>query len=134
MSKRYKIVFAIRFFGYLLFFSGLFGAIFLLGPLIQVEFGYNLDKAKGVKRTVATLPSPTPAPSGPATAPVSNAPATGGESFGNVQASENVIVPVSTDFGIVIEKIDANAKVIADVDPANEAKYTADLNEGVAEA
>lgn len=122
MTKRYKIVLLIRFFGYLFFFSGLFGAIFLLGPLIQVELGYNLDKAKGIKRTVAALPSHGVKQGGAA------------ESFGNVQPSENVIVPISTDFGIVIEKINANARIIANVDPANESQYIAALKEGVAEA
>lgn len=129
MSKRYKIVFLVRFLGYFLFFCGMFGGIFLLGPLIQVEFGYNLDKAKGIKRTVQVLPSKTPSPS---SSPASSA--LPGQGFGDVQPSENVIVPVSTDFGIVIEKINANAKIVANVDPASESQYTKALQEGVAEA
>ncbi len=104
-----------------------------MGPLVQVEFGYNLDKAKGIKRVVEVLPTPTPLPSGPSSLPGATNPPSG-ESFGNVQPSENVIVPVSTSFGIVIEKINANARIIADVDPASEAQYSAALKEGVAEA
>ena len=34
----------------------------------------------------------------------------------------------------MIEKINANAKIVAQVDPANEAAYTAALKEGIAEA
>lgn len=44
------------------------------------------------------------------------------------------IVPKSTDFGIVIEKIDANAKIISNVDPNNEKEYMAALSEGIAQA
>src|SRR3990167_4322571 len=41
---------------------------------------------------------------------------------------------VSTDFGIVIEKINANAKVVANVDPGDERAYTQALTQGVAAA
>lgn len=47
---------------------------------------------------------------------------------------EDVIVPVSTEYGIVIEKIKANAKVVPSVNPASEAQYSKALKEGVAEA
>jgi len=45
-----------------------------------------------------------------------------------------IITPVSTDFGIVIEKINANARVIPNVDPGVEAVYTEALSKGVAHA
>src|SRR5688500_10830695 len=114
MSNKFKIVFFIRFLGYFLFLIGCFGVVFILGPLLQVEFGYKLDRAMGVKRVVADIPivSPTPAPSvetdvesTPQPTPVPT-PATPG--FESVSASENVIQPVSTEYGIVIEKINAN--------------------------
>ncbi len=124
MSKRYKIIFAIRFGGYFLFFSGLVAIVFLLGPLIQAEIKYRTDRTLGVKRTVANInPSPSP-----------NADGTPTESFGNIKAQENEIVPVSTEFGIVIEKIDANAKIVANVNPASEKEYTKALQQGVAQA
>lgn len=124
MSKHYKIVFLIRFLGYFLFISGIFGLVFMLGPLFQVEIGYRIDKAFGVKRTVANPPpSDQPTPTG--------TPAPG---FEAIAVAEDVIVPLSTDYGIVIEKINANAKVIAGVNPGNEAAYTAALKKGVAEA
>ncbi len=44
------------------------------------------------------------------------------------------ITPVDTSFGIVIEKIGANAKVIANVDPFNSKEYQAALSHGVAHA
>ena len=55
--------------------------------------------------------------------------------FGGLLAGgSEIITPVSTDFGIVIEKINANAKVVPDVDPSNESGYTYALSIGVAHA
>lgn len=42
--------------------------------------------------------------------------------------------PIDTDFGIVIPKIGANAKVIADVNPFNSNEYQRALAQGVAHA
>ncbi len=60
--------------------------------------------------------------------------ASAGVGFSAVKSNVNIIKPVSTDYGIVIEKINANAKVVADVDPSNEKQYTKALGEGVAES
>lgn len=45
-----------------------------------------------------------------------------------------IIKPISTDFGIVIPKIGANAKVIDNVDPFNSREYQLALTKGVAHA
>lgn len=56
-------------------------------------------------------------------------------SFGSlITGQASTITPISTDFGIVIEKINANAKVIPDVDPASQSEYTTALSQGVAQA
>lgn len=109
MSKHFKIILAVRFTGYLVFFFGLIGFIFMLGPLVQAEIRYRVDGILQVKRTV----------------PIS---------FSNVSASENSIIPVSTEYGIVIEKINANSRVVAGVSPVDEREYVAALASGVAEA
>lgn len=44
------------------------------------------------------------------------------------------IIPVDPDFGIVIPKIEANAKIVANVDPYNEKEYQWALTKGVAQA
>lgn len=44
------------------------------------------------------------------------------------------IKPISEDFGLVIPKIQANAKVIANIDPFNENIYQKALTQGVAHA
>ncbi|MDP4038852.1 MAG: sortase [bacterium] len=131
MSKYFKLIFIIRFIGYLVFFAGLIGFIFMLGPLVQAEAGYRLDKALRVKRTVPNVvisgqePDPGQPPQESAGGPVN---------FSNVSASENSIIPVSTEYGLVIEKINANVKVIAGVNPASEREYLTALQQGVAEA
>lgn len=137
-SSRFKIIFLIRFFGYLLFFLGLISLFAIFGPLAQAEFSYRYDRLLGIKKVLPKIVTSdqqaSPNPSGvipeSSAAPGNN----GGSGFGDLAANQNTIVPVSTDFGIVIEKINANAKVIANVDPANEKQYVDALAQGVAEA
>lgn len=53
----------------------------------------------------------------------------------NIPSSDkNVINPIDENFGIVIPKIGANSKIIADVDPYNEKIYQLALTHGVAHA
>ena len=47
---------------------------------------------------------------------------------------KRVINPVDNDFGVVVPKIGANAKVIKDVDPFNAHTYQQALTQGVAHA
>jgi sortase A len=47
---------------------------------------------------------------------------------------KNILVPVDEEFGIVIPKIEANAKVIPNVDAENPAAYQRALTQGVAQA
>lgn len=47
---------------------------------------------------------------------------------------QNVIIPQDTNFGLVIPKIGANAKVIPNVDPYNSREYQVALTKGVAHA
>lgn len=121
MSNSYKIVLLTRFLGYLLFFSGLIGFIFMLGPLISAEVGYRVDKIKGIKRSVPNV--------------IVSSADSDTANFGSLEATaENSIIPVSTEYGIVIEKINANAKIVAGVNPARESEYVKALALGVAEA
>lgn len=122
MSNRFKLVLLIRFLGYLIFFSGLIVFIFMLGPLISAETTYRLDKIRGVKRTVPNVI-------------ISSGGDSGRANFGSLEApDENSIIPVSTEYGLVIEKINANARIIPGVNPASEKEYVKALTQGVAEA
>lgn len=128
-SKRYKVIFSIRFLGYVIFFTGVISFAAVFGPLVQAESGYRWDQFRGIKRTIPKIIT-SDLQNGQTGSPVSSA----SGSFGDVESHGNIITPVSTEFGIVIEKINANAKVIADVDPANYKEYVRVLQEGVAHA
>jgi len=52
----------------------------------------------------------------------------------DAQLPKNVLEPVDENFGIIIPKISANAKVIPGVDPNNSAQYQKVLTQGVAQA
>lgn len=104
----------------------------MLGPIAQAEFSYRYDKLLGVKRTVPRIVSST---AQPGSSPEATSSAEGGPvSFNSVSVSENSIIPVSTEYGIVIEKINANARIIPQVNPGDERQYVAALQQGVAEA
>jgi len=134
MTTNFKLVFTVRFLGYLLFFCGLISFIFILGPLISAEAKYRTDRILGIKRTVPNIPTSNEAGAASQTSNETGPAGQASQSFSSLKPSENNIIPVSTEFGIVIEKINANAKVIADVNPVNEKQYVNALQLGVAEA
>lgn len=103
----------------------------MLGPLIQAEAKYRTDRILGIKRTVPKFITSKEL------VQVPGRESDGSErplDFGTVKTQENSIIPLSTEYGIVIEKINANAKVIPGVNPANEREYVKALRDGVAEA
>lgn len=51
-----------------------------------------------------------------------------------VPVKTQAIVPVDTDFGIVVPKIRANSHIVANVDPYNSREYQVALTKGVAHA
>lgn len=94
-------------------------------PVVGEEARYRWESIVGIKHTLS--------PQVITSAGLVSGEATG---FGTLSSSvgEKIIIPASTDFGIVIEKINANAKIISGVDPGNEAEYTQALSQGVAAA
>ncbi len=134
-TKRFKKLFLLRFIAY---FCTLFGLIFIileLGPVINAEYKYRIDSLLGVKHTlgpqiVSSSGTVTPQPHSSSNPDDSQAT----QSLGQGSSSEQLITPVSTEYGIVIEKIDANARIIPQVDPANSKEYIEALSKGVAEA
>lgn len=123
MITNTNFVILIRSLGYLIFFSGLLAFFFILGPLVKAEFDYRMDKFRGVKKIVPRIVTSATQQSGSQEV-----------SFASLSGLENAIIPLSTEFGIVIEKINANALVVAQVNPAKEQEYTKALTKGVAEA
>lgn len=141
MTKQFKKILLIRFFAYFAIITGSLVLTAEFGPVVQAELGYRVNALFGVKHTLAPTvitssgqqspePSASSVPSDSLTP--TEAPSTGfGSLFGG---GSQIIKPVSTDYGIVIEKINANSKVIPQVDPSDEKQYVKALAQGVAEA
>lgn len=125
---RYQKILLVRFLGYLLFFTGVVSFVAILGPVTQAELSYRLDRVRRVNRTVPNVVSNTVPGSS------TNGSTTNKTSFEDLKATGDVIIPKSTQFGIVIPKINANALVVPNVDPGNEAAYSQALAKGVAQA
>ncbi len=53
--SHFRLVLLVRFLGYTLFITGIFGVVFTFGPLIQVEAGYRYDQIFGIKHTIPTI-------------------------------------------------------------------------------
>jgi LPXTG-site transpeptidase (sortase) family protein len=133
-SAHFRKVFLIRFMSFELMIWGFLILILVVEPVITEEGRYQLDQLLGNKHTLGPkiVTSADQTDPGVAVAPVNGS---GGSSLGSVlSGGSNVITPVSTDFGIVIEKINANARVVANVDPGSETEYSQALGLGVAHA
>lgn len=134
-SAKYWRVFTFVFLSY---FSVLISIIWVIGlafPIVYAEFNYRRDQVLGVKYELASDTQIQTAQNIDLQTGQSNtqsASSSGG--FAEIKADVNLIKPVSTDYGIVIEKINANAKIIPDIDPGNAKQYEAALSQGVAEA
>lgn len=145
-SANFKKQFALSFATYFSIIWGFLTIVLTAEPVLSEEIKYQANSMLGVRHTLGPKvitsqdqkppqsaqeileasknPTPTPEPQ----------PSSGG-GFGSLLGSgSEIIVPASTDFGIVIEKINANAKVVADVDPGSEESYSKALAFGVAHA
>src|SRR3989344_1337005 len=96
----FNLILTVRFLGYLLLIFGIIGISFFIGPVAYAESNYRINQLLGVKHTIPNIV--TSQNKQDENAPID---------FSNVTVNDNSIIPVSTDFGIVIEKIEANAKV-----------------------
>ncbi len=133
-SPRFQMILAVRFFGYFAFFTGLLLAVLTIEPVIGEEGRYRLDQLFGIEHTIDSSIGQTAqqiiTSQGIAQAQPSAKPTV---SLGGIEFStEKSITPASTEYGIVIEKINANAKVIPNVHPGDEAEYMQALVQGVA--
>lgn len=112
------------------------------GPVLAVEINYRIDQITGKKHKLAeTVITSRGQIQVGEIRDVGDVREIGGspepqaqEGFGDIGGDVDLIKPVSTDFGLVIEKINANAKIVAQVDPASEKEYIKALTQGIAEA
>lgn len=121
MKRNEAIKFLIlRSIGNFLLLFAIFGVIATFGPALYYEVRFQIIKTRGVTFEVAD-----------------NTPSKEQRlSFGNLLtgSKEQTLIAPDTEFSIVIPKIGASARVIANVDPSNEEAFLPALLEGVAHA
>lgn len=135
--SHYKKIFLIRFAGYFLIQAGIIALVLILEPVFVEESKFRIGEILGRRHVLSDTTTPTGSSAATITqVQPQNSQADAGQArFGNITSGNtDIIVPVSTDFGIVIEKINANARVIANIDPTDERAYVDALSKGVAHA
>lgn len=137
MTKSDKTKFLIfRTLGNFFILFTIFGFFATFGPAVYYEVQYRIGQAYGVHYRVAAL-TQKPSELGEVIKRVSPTSAPQNESFlGSVLAGEKeqILIPRSTDFSIVIPKIGASEAITANVDPSNEKEYLEVLNHSIAHA
>jgi len=112
----------IRWTGNFLIIISIVGLFFTFWPIFTAEIAYRVERFKGIKFTIGKTQINQ----------------TAGEkvTFGDLlgKSSPKILIPKSTDFGVIVEKIGANSPVIANVDAADPKEYNQKLQKGVAHA
>ncbi len=107
-------VISIRTIGYGLVLTSLLWLFFSLWPVASAEVIYRFGRLVGTNFILADE----------------------ARSFGQltIKPHEKIITPVDPDFSLVVEKIGANARIIANVNAGNEREYNVKLAQGIAHA
>jgi sortase A len=115
--KRFWVFLAIRTVANTLIISGIVFSFLAFAPFVKQEIWYWwTNSLLGSFKTNTTVQTTQQNPAAAKTYPPLG------------------VTPVNTDFGIVIEKIDVNAPVVANVDASNYREYIAALSKGAAHA
>ncbi|RJQ36504.1 sortase [Candidatus Microgenomates bacterium] len=136
MSKFEILKFLIlRSIGNFLLLFAIFGVGATFAPSLYYEFQYRMIRTKGVHFTVLQNKKSS---LGEVLTKIKTENKNTKTEFklSDIVAAEKelVLIPKDTDFGILIPKIGANAKVIPNVDPSNEKEFLKVLQKGVAHA
>ena len=142
MKKQEIIKFLIlRTIGNFLVLFAIYAAIATFGPALYYEINYRIVLARGVKYVISQTPSlpnndESKAKNNQDQSKNKTVESTGVDNFAQVLlgAKEQILVPKNTEFGIVIPKIGASAKVFANIDPGNQDEFLPILAQGVAHA
>jgi len=113
---------AIRLLGFWLVCFSVTSFVLAVFPLVKLESGYQLRKLRKINFSINAADLPK--------LPVSFADLASSTS----SQAEQLITPVDRQFSLVIPKIGVNSKVFANVDTADEAKYSQVLTLGLAHA
>lgn len=137
MKKLEIIKFLIlRTIGNFLLLFALFGVLATFGPALYYEAQYQVMQYRGVTYTVASSKDTSgfgkllESNNNQETKTNSDA------SFASVVSGskEQILIPIDTNFSILIPKIGANAKVFPNIDPSNQNIFLPVLQKGVAHA
>lgn len=127
---KYRKIFAIRTVGNILVLSSVLFIFAQFYPVIAAEVGYRYDRFRKPRgEEMAQLPVNIREPVVETTISGAMIPAITPKPLPSL-----VVEPVNTDFSIVIEKINANAPIITDIDPFDKDQYDAALKKGVGHA
>lgn len=111
----------LRSIGNFLVLFALFGIGMTFGPAAYEEIRYHIDRANGVQYVAASVTQQREYQNGQLAQVLGN-------------AKEKVLVAPDPFFSIIVPKIGASARVLPNIDPANEDEYLAALKQGVAHA
>ncbi len=117
-----KRILLVRTLGNALVILSLVGTFYTFWPIGTAFFGHFVDNLRGLKFEAA-----------PAVL-VSEPTQTFGTLLGKSDPNLKILVPKDPNFSIIVEKIGADAPIIANVDASNKAVYTDALRRGVAHA
>lgn len=115
VSKKIKRITFWKILSDLLILAGVLIIFLIFGKPLSAELKYLKNRLFGIHYEVVNIQ--------PGVQPVKPA-----------EKKVKVIIPESLDFGIVIPKIDANAKIFPNVDPYNSKEFLPVLRKGVAHA
>ncbi len=133
-KKDYFVTVWVRTLGNFLILGSIIILVITFWPILSAEFKYRFDGILGVKFGVndnssvvaedISEPEPNPTPD---------------VGFGDLIDDESAttfsaIVPKSTKFGVVVEKIGANSIIIPNTDPSSRTEYEKALKQGIAHA
>lgn len=125
---------------FFLLFS-IYGMAMTFGPALSLEVIYRLNQMRNIRYSVAQIfPTPTPIKQSAINnkqLTITPSPSPGQSTFfGQLTGGDKIEIlsPVSSQFGIIIPKIGANAPIIPNVDAGKEEIYLSALGKGVAHA
>lgn len=127
MTNKKNIKFIIlRIIGNFLVIFSIFGIIATLGPTLFYEISFRLEKLQGIKYEIIEID--TPSEFGKINKKITTS------KLPKNDQGIRILIPVDTNFSIVIPKIGINTKIFPNVDSSSEADFLPILQKGIAHA
>ena len=117
---RYLIL---RSIGNFLLLFAIFGVLATFGPALYYEVHFRIAQLRGIHYSVVDQPKQ-----------ITTGVSSGGFAQVLTGPKEQILIPIDTDFDVLIPKIGANARIFPNVDASNPNVFLSILKEGVAHA